>query len=139
MENESSSSFAPSHANDIVNADNKVDEDGFIRVKSKKQKRKVVGSRTSNNSTLKSAARIADLYIGNCYVDVSADSLTEYIYDVAKIRVKKCEQLITKYDDYKSFKVSLLVNDRVNLLSSDIWPDGIVCRKYYNPKNHSTK
>ena len=142
----SSSNTAPARANNMANADDRVDEDGFILVKNKKQKRNavgskrnVVGSRTSNTGSLKSAARTADLYIGNCDVEVSVDSLIEYIYDVTEIRVKKCEELITKYDDYKSFKVSLLLNDRVRLLSSDIWPEGIVCRKYFNPKNQSTK
>ena len=115
--------------------DNRVDKDGFILVNRKKQKKNVVGSRESSSSLLRSASRTADLYVGNCDVDVTTESLTQYICDVMKVKIHKCEQLETKYSNYTSFKVTLFVNDRMDLLSEDVWPSGIVCRKYYKPRN----
>ena len=82
---------------------------------------------------------MADLYVGNCDVGVTPESLVEYISDVTKIKVQKCEKLKTKYDDYASFKVTLFIKDRTNLLSADVWPSGIVCRKYYKPRNTQSK
>ena len=115
--------------------DSKVDKDGFILLNREKQNKNVVGSRVSSCGLLRSASRTADLYIGNCDIDVTPESLTQYIYDVKKVKVQKCEQLETKYDNYTSFKITLFVNDRMNLLSADVWPNGIVCRKFYKPRN----
>ena len=83
---------------------------------------------------MKSAVRTADIFISNCDTEVTADSLGRYIYDEFKVKVQKCENLVTRYNDYKSFKVSLLVNDRVKLLNPELWPEGIICRKFYNPR-----
>ena len=119
--------------------DSRADKDGFILVNKKKQKKNVVGSRMSSGSLLRSASRMADLYVGNCDVDVTPESIIEYIYSETKIKVQKCEKLETKFDDYTSFKVTMLINDRTNLLSADVWPNGIVCRKYYKPRNTHSK
>ena len=104
-------------------------------VNNKKPKKNVVGSRVSPGGLLRSASRTADLYVGNCDVNVTPESLTQYINDVTKVKVQKCEQLETKYDNYASFKITLFVNDRMDLLCADVWPSGIVCRKYYKPRN----
>ena len=113
------------------------DDDGFILVRNKKHSKKnVVGSRVLKNSTLKSVIKTADLYVGNCDVDVTTDALNQYIHDNANISPIKCEKLVTKYDNYQSFKVTLLINERDKLLISDFWPNGIVCRKFYKPRNN---
>ena len=39
-----------------------------------------------------------------------------------------------RYDNYKSFKVTLLISDREKLLNPEIWPEGIICRKFYRPR-----
>ena len=115
--------------------DSRADKDGFILVNRKTQKKNVVGSRVSSGGLLRSASRTADLYVGNCDVDATPESLIQYIHDVTKVKVQKCEKLETKYDNYTSFKVTLFISDRTNLLSADVWPSGIVCRKYYKPRS----
>ena len=116
--------------------DSRADADGFITVKKKQQRKRIVGTRMQGGTVLKSAPRTADIYVGNCDVDISPESLQQYIEEEVKIKVKKCEKLITRYDNYASFKVTLFINDREKLLSSDVWPSGIVCRKYYSPRNN---
>ena len=98
--------------------------------------KKIIGSRKSS-STLKSAVRKADLYIGNCDTNVTEDAILEYIRDQADVKIDSCKQLETRYDHYRSFKVTLSVDSRRKLLESEFWPEGIVCRKYYNPRQHS--
>ena len=111
-----------------------VDVDGFRLVQSKKKRKNIIGSKKGSTTILRSAVRTADLFISNCDVEVTADSLCEYILDEFKVKVQKCENLVTRYHDYKSFKVSLLVSDRIKLLNPQLWPEGIVCRKFYNPR-----
>ena len=110
------------------------DGDGFQLVQSKKKKKNIIGSKKESNSVLKSAVKSADIFIGNCDTEVTAESICNYISDELKINVLKCESLVTIYDNYKSFKVSLQVNDRVKLLNAELWPEGIICRKFYSPR-----
>ena len=108
------------------------DGDGFQLVQSKKKKKNIIGSKKESNSVLKSAVKSADIFIGNCDTDVTAETLSKYIRDELQVNVLKCESLVTRYDNYSSFKVTLRVNDRVKLLNSDVWPEGIICRKFYS-------
>ena len=84
------------------NSNNNVSEDGFILVGKKKQKNnarmRIVGSSGRASTLLKSASRAVDLYIGNCDTDITVDMLTQYIKDNINVDVKKCEQLVTRYD-----------------------------------------
>ena len=125
---------------------NNVDqEDNFILVQSRKKKNnnekknftenRIIGKK-KNIGTLRSAKRTADLYIGNCDINVTSDVLIKYIRDELNVIVCGCEQLESKYDDYNSFKVTLESNNRLKLLSSDMWPEGIVCRRFYKPRHN---
>ena len=115
-----------------------VSDDGFILVQNKKQRNnsrmRIVGNSGRASTLLKSAPRSIDLYIGNCDTDVTVVMLTQYISDVIDVTVKNCEQLITKYDSYSSFKITVLINDKDKLLSANVWPDDVVCRKYFHPR-----
>ena len=51
-----------------------------------------------------------------------------------KLAFGKCEALVTRSAHSTSFKVTLNASDRIKLLSPDVWPEGIVCRKFYNPR-----
>ena len=127
--------------------DTREDKDGYIEVQSRQRKRTIhkqliatssarntMGKKKMSSCILKSAVRSADLYIGNCALDITADILSNFIKDELGINVSHCESLETKYDDYNSFKVTLSVSDRIKLLNSDVWPSGIICRKFYSPR-----
>ena len=119
-----------------------MDAEGFTLVQSKKHKHRagsknVIGSKaTSSDSTLRSAVRMGDLYLGNCDPSVSVESLVKYISDEIKIDNVKCESLQSRYENSKSFKLTLNMHDRMKLLSPDVWPEGIICRKYFTPRNN---
>lgn len=115
----------------------KVDEKmRFMEVKKRRKNKRIIGSQKSS-ALLKSAVRSADLYVGNCDLSVTEDRLSDYIYNQINARIEKCQELDAKYDHYRSFKVTLNITDREKLLDSKFWPEGIVCRKYYNPQNQS--
>ena len=113
------------------------DNDGYTVVRNRRKDKKIVGSRKSP-STLKSAVKNVDLYIGNCGLEVTTDDLSNYISEQASVNVNACEQLVSKYDHYISFKITLNIKDRAGLLEPEFWPEGIVCRKFYNPRKSST-
>ena len=76
-----------------------------------------------------------DLYIGNCDNVVTPDSISEYILDEMNIRIVKCEPLVSRNVNSKSFKVTMNITDRLKLISAEVWPEGIICRKFYSPRN----
>ena len=119
--------------NKLSKNNNETDEEGFTLVRKSKKKNKIFGSKQTNES-LKSATKIYDLYIGNCDTNITSEILSKYIYDETNVKVLNCIELQTKYETYNSFKVSLNVKDREKLLLNDVWPEGIVCRKFYNNK-----
>ena len=125
-------------SSDNANGNTIKNKDAFILVQNRKRRKNIVGSKkTVVGGTLKSAVRLGDLYIGNCDQDVTSESLTKYIFDEMKIKVEKCEQLVTRNVNCVSFKLTLNMNDRQKLLSPDVWPEGIICRKFYNPRRNS--
>ena len=86
------------------------------------------------NEAIKGAIRQADLYIGNCHNDVTPDSISKYIVDETNIRIVKCESLASRNESCRSFKVTLKISDRQRLLSPEVWPEGIICRKFYSKR-----
>ena len=126
------------NSNTLNNVD---DTDGFILVEKKKRKRKetVVGMKKNYaNNVLRSARRIGDLYIGNCDLEVTPDTLSAYILAETGIEISACEMLETKSTVSRSFKVTLNMNDRKKLLNPDVWPEEILCRKFYKPRNQQS-
>ena len=90
---------------------------------------------------MKSAVKTADIYVGNCELTVTCEELSKYIKDETNIAVLGCEKLKSKYNfpNYNSFKVCVSIKDRNLLLSPDIWPEEVVCGKYYTPRNNKPK
>ena len=106
--------------------------DGFQTVRKKRKKNNnIVGSKKMpGNLTIRSAMRTADIYVGNCDLDVTVESLSDYIHSEIKVKVLQCELLVSKNPRCKSFKVTLNMNDRPKLLSAETWPEEIVGRKF---------
>ena len=73
------------------------DDDSYQLVKRKRRPANIVGSkRTKANETIRGAVRVADLYLGNCELDVTPESISDYIFKEMNIAVSKCEPLVTK-------------------------------------------
>lgn len=107
----------------------------------KNNKLKLLGTRKINNNSNKfsSAPRMFDLYIGNCNVDMTPDDLKEYILNETQIIVSACEELMTQRINAKSFKVTTTFEERDTLLNEDLWPEGILFRKYFKSKSGHLK
>ena len=114
-----------------------IDSDGFLLVENRKKKRNmtVVGLKKNNSpNSIRSAKRHGDLYLGNCDLEVTTDSLISYVKKETGISVIACKELETRSTMSKSFKISLNMSDRQKLLDPNVWPEEIICRKFYNPR-----
>ena len=102
----------------------------------RKRKPQATGTRKpSNNNNLRGALRTVDLYIGRCDNDMTTDDVISYVENELKIKSISCIELKTKIQLSKSFKLTVKINDRDLLLSDDSWPEGIICRKFYNKRD----
>ena len=116
------------------------DSDGFQKVENKKKTRKnIIGSKRTDDyrGIVKGAARTADLYLGNCDLGVNEEAISRYINEELNVKVVKCEELTSRNVNCKSFKVTMNMNEREKLLLSEVWPEGIICRKFYNARKSS--
>ena len=114
-----------------------VDNEGFTLVRNtKKTRQNIVGSKKySGDQVMKSARRVGDLYLGNLDLNVTAKEIIDYIKGETNISVTECIPLDSRNPNCRSFKISVPFESRVKLLAPEIWPEGVICRKFYNPRN----
>ena len=103
-------------------------DDGFTTVTRRKSsfvnmKKPVIGTRSHGNTLKVSSGRFISIFASRLDPSVSCDALSAYINDVHSINAN-CEQLITKYNTYASFKVDVTCNDMSTFLHPDKWPQG---------------
>lgn len=118
------------------------DEDGFQRVQKNKRKPsgRVVGSKKSlGDGIMRSAPKLVDIYVGNVNLGVTEEIVAKYIKDETNVIIEKCTALNTRNPNYSSFKISVGLKDRETLLSSDVWPEGVICRKFRSPRSFHTQ
>ena len=88
----------------------------------------------SANRNNKSAPKLVYIYVGNVDNDVTVEAMIDYVKQDIGISIEKCESLKSRNPNNKSFKLSLSVNERSKLLAPEVWPEGIICRKFYSPR-----
>ena len=113
-----------------------VDNDGFQLVQRKRKRsynRNIIGSKKAPGmSGLRGAVKTADLYLGNCDLSVTSEIIEDYVLKEMSIKIMKCESLKARDPNTTSFKLTLTLDDRLKLLNADVWPENIVCRKFYS-------
>ena len=110
------------------------DDEGFIsKIKRKPQ---ATGTRKPNSYiNLRGAQKNVDLFVGRCDNDITSEDVMTYIEKELKMKAVSCTELQTRVSFSKSFKLTININDRNTLMSDDSWPEGIICRKYYNKQS----
>ena len=105
----------------------------------KKTRDNIIGSKKyQGNRKIKSARNMGDIYLGNLDLDVTETEIINYIKEETDINVNKCEHLVSKNPNCKAFKISVCIESSTALLSPEIWPEGVICRKFYNPRSKYT-
>ncbi|CAF2033058.1 unnamed protein product [Rotaria magnacalcarata] len=116
-------------------------QEGFKVVQKKRKKDYgIIGKKKlEENNNFKSAKRCFDLFIGQCELSVSSDDIVNYLKDEHSIEIIEIEKLTTRNTSVNCFKINLALIDRDKLLSEDLWPEGIVCKNFYNRIKKSTQ
>ena len=103
------------------------------RSRNRKRKNNNFGKKLVNeNSKFKSAKHFVDIYIGRCDVNVTVEDVSSYVKAELNTDSFGVIELNSKNSYAKSFKINVLFSDRDKLLSEDVWPDGIIYRKFYS-------
>lgn len=122
------------------NAEDQDLSDGFILVNKNVRKRRngIFGNKEVNEkSRFKSAKSYVDLYLGRCDLNVSIDDISSYLNEELNIKTCNIMELNSKNPNAKSFKINVELSIRDKLLSDDVWPSGIICRKFYSGNKKS--
>lgn len=85
------------------------------------------------DSGLSGVEKIVDLFVGGC----SLQSTTIIIEDHCKsldVNPSKVEELKTKSEWYKAFKISVNLSQREKLIDPKSWPVGVYVRKFFKPR-----
>ncbi len=96
----------------------------------------IIGTaQNGSENDLCGAPKVLDIYVGGCQLSTDPDKVKSYCTKKLKMSFIKCCQLESKSKWNKSFKISIHANVRDELLKPEFWPEGIVIRKFFNPRN----
>jgi len=122
------------------------DQGEFIPVLNKRDKKAANNARSRVPAEVSSKHRPlrrlttkppVEIFITRLHPDSTVDDIKQYAIDQINV-VITCEQLVTKYDTYTSFKV-IVVNSIANqLLPSEFWPTNVFVRKFYKPRSNNS-
>lgn len=108
-----------------------VSEDGFIPVKSRRRRKPVVVGCRSDSVTehFSGVERKLWLFVGRTSVDTTQEAILSYLKSSFNSDDFTCNRLDAR-SDYPCFKVSAPFSLKAQLESPDIWPAGVVVRRF---------
>ena len=78
-----------------------------------------------------------NIYVGGCAKTVTMESLKDFCENHLKIDVKECEPLNSRSTETQSFRIKVDVLTRDNIIKSELWPEDVYLRKYYQPRRQN--
>ena len=82
---------------------------------------------------MKGADLTVNKYIGRLHNDVSIDDMRQFL-EGQNVSVIELQQLLTKHDRFKSFRLRVKRDDLKIMEERDFWPEGVLCGPYFRPK-----
>ena len=119
-----------------------------MTVRKIKQKPKSVVGRSTNYSHVKAVVtkRQIDMFVSRLPADTSDDEIKECVVEVMSGQFcndVRCVKLVPKHADlYSSYHIEIMVESSnmkqaIELLNNaDHWPEGLIVRRYFKPKNN---
>jgi hypothetical protein len=111
-------------------------------------KKPVVGKASSIKLKAAVVKKPVDLFVTRVCPDAVESDVIDIVKmaldtspDVIDMDCVKCEKLRTKFDSYASFHITICVDTIVLknvvqlLMSGEIWPDGVLIRRFFVSKN----
>ena len=134
---ENCSAFHDQPSNDVIpQDDNKNDwiTVGKNRRKNYRKNSAITGCKKDYVANLKGIEKNIDIFIGRTDTGCSIDDINDYINSCIKVKAISVEKLSIKTQDYNCFKVRINLKDRDKLFNPEMWPEGIVIKKYFTNK-----
>jgi len=97
-----------------------------------KRRRVIQGSRTAG-SVRGAPEPCRDAFIYRVDPDTTTEMMRQYISD-NEINIKSLECVSNPNAKFKSFKLTTTVSKFKELFNADLWPEGIMIRKYIPPR-----
>ena len=89
-----------------------------------------------NSSNLKAVIRPAVLFATRFSPETTANDITKFTgQQFPALTDIKCTKLPTKFDTYSSFKLEIIGVDIKDALNLELWPVGILVKKFYSPRS----
>ena len=82
---------------------------------------------------MKGADLTINKYIGRIHNDVTADDVRSFLVG-QNVSVIELEQLETKHNRFKSFRVRVKRADLEIIEEQDFWPEGVLCGSFFRAK-----
>ena len=95
------------------------------------------GKKGNLNHAFKGALPLTDIYIGGCDKTCTENDLKDYCTNAIKVNVHKCAPLTTRSEYTKCFRIKVDVLSKEKIMLPDMWPENIIIRKYYWPRNNN--
>ena len=101
------------------------------RPRRERDRRTVYGTR--QHETLKGASNNVNLFVFRVSQETTSENIETFL---AEEGIQNAKVQCVSHQDAKSrsFKINVKINDKDKLMSSDFWPDGIVCRPFYEKR-----
>ena len=121
------------------NRDVEGDNDGFKRPsyhlrRERRKNKTIVGTSTNMSCSIRGAPQLCrDMFITRVDVGTSLEELTHFI-EQHKIHVIKIVKVSHVKAKFSSFKVTVNVSDINSLLDANMWPSGIIVRRFYEKR-----
>ncbi|CAF3408528.1 unnamed protein product [Rotaria socialis] len=93
----------------------------------------LIGSRVPTNDANEfSGVRVKfEIYVGRCALTSNRENLLQYCKDRCRFSEIECEELKTRSDYYKSFKVTVNELDKGKIFYPEFGPENMYVRKFY--------
>ena len=96
------------------------------------------GSQKEGITDFKGIRKTLDLYLGRVEMDVSLSSVKKYIKENLEFEIINCIELNAEDEnrESKSFKITVDAELRDKLLVPELWPNGVIIRKFTTQKRY---
>ena len=103
------------------------------------QSRVIIGKKVSEGLlSVKGADLTVNKYIGRLHNDVTTEAMRDFLV-AAHVTVVELEQLETKHDRFKSFRLRIKRDDLKIVEEQDFWPEGVLCGPFFRPKTNEER
>ena len=84
---------------------------------------------------MKEADLTINKYVGRVHNEVTTENVREFLAS-PNVDVVELEQLETKHNRFKSFRLRVKRDDLEIIEKQDFWPKGVLCGSYFRPKGN---